>query len=60
MLNGELERDATAHRIPEHVNLVIAELLQHAGHVVAHVDHTDLAIAQSRTAVTLEIDSQGP
>ncbi len=57
MLSGELERDAGAQRVAEHVDLVVAELLQHAGHVVAHVDQADLAIAQRRAAVAVQIDA---
>jgi hypothetical protein len=56
-LNGELERDAAAHRIAEHVNLVVADLLQHAGHVVAHVNQADLAITQRGAAVTLQVNA---
>src|SRR5947209_9711259 len=57
MLSGELERDAATHRIAEHVDLVVAELLEHAGHVVAHVDQAELAVAQRRAAVALQIDA---
>ena len=55
MLSGELERDATTQRIAEHVHLVVAELLQHAGHVVTHFDQADFAITQRRAAVALQI-----
>src|SRR3989442_7869773 len=41
----------------EHIDLVVAELLQHAGHVVAHVDQADLTISQRRTTVALQIDA---
>src|SRR5437870_2060315 len=37
MLSGELKRDAATHRIAEHVDPVVAELLEHASHVLAHV-----------------------
>ena len=57
MLDGQLERDAATHRIAEHVDLGVAELLQHADHVVADVDQADLAIAQRRAAVALQIDA---
>ena len=38
-------------------DLVVAEVLQHAGHVVAHVDQAERANAQRRAAVALQIDA---
>src|SRR6267378_4694359 len=53
-------RTGTRRRHPSNsraVDLVVAELLEHAGHVVAHVDQAELAIAQRRAAVALQIDA---
>src|SRR5437879_11717729 len=55
MLSGELERDAATQRIAEYVDLVVAELFQHACHVAAHIDQADFAIAQRRAAVALQV-----
>jgi hypothetical protein len=57
MLGGELERDAGAHRVAEYVDLVVAKLLQHIGHVVSHVYQADLAIAQLSPTMALKIDA---
>src|SRR5439155_12548895 len=41
----------------EHVDLVVAELLEHASHIVAHVHQAELAIAKYRAAVSLQVDA---
>src|ERR1700716_1869151 len=60
MLRGELERDAATHRITEYVDLVVAELLEHAGHVVAHVHQAEFTIAQRRGAAAPPVDPRPP
>ena len=56
MLDRELERDAAAHRIAEHVDLLVPELVEHHGHVVAHRLQAERPIAERRAAVTLQVD----
>ncbi len=56
MLDGEAERDASAERVAEDIDLLVAKAVEDCRRVIALIDDADRALAKLGAAVTVEID----
>lgn len=56
MLGGQAEGDAAAHGVAEHVDLLVAEVVDWHGQVVSLGDVVDRAVTERGASMTVEID----